>query len=478
MGSASIQFLLFALAVIVVFNLRRSVSWRQGILLLANLAFLNFFSRNAISFLPLFGFLLFGYVGLQVIQKEGRIPLWPFITATVALFVWLKKYTFLPSFTYLEFSYLTIGLSYIFFRVLHLMIEARDGNIPHRIGPVTYLNYTLNFTTLVSGPIQRYEDFAGSQLAPIPAPLTPGVIGRSIERIIVGLFKVDVLSVLLSTLHQEFLSASTGVGSFHEHVAAAALTAASYALYLYCNFSGYIDVMIGVARLLRLELPENFDRPFAADNFINFWSRWHITLSTWLKTYVYNPLLVASMRRWPSARVEPFLGVMAFFFTFFLIGLWHGQTSVFIFFGVLQGLGVSVVKLYQILMSRTFGRKEYKKLAAGPVYVAVSRGLTFTWFAFTLVWFWSNWSQIGRVAYNVGLPAMSVAWAVVFVGATVILALWEAMRKWAVSLKWDSTPVFASRYLRAAWGTALAVIIVAVLSLLNAPAPDIVYKAF
>src|SRR5439155_866231 len=78
-------------------------------------------------------------------------------------------------------------------------------------------------------------------------------------------------------------SGRTGV----EQVWPAMVAAATYPLYLYCNFSGYIDIVIGIARLLGISLPENFNRPFASDNFVTFWSRWHITLSTWLKTYVY-----------------------------------------------------------------------------------------------------------------------------------------------------------------------------------------------
>ena len=76
-----------------------------------------------------------------------------------------------------------------------------------------------------------------------------------------------------------------------------------YPLFLYANFSGYIDIVIALARLMRVRLPENFDRPFSASSFLDFWNRWHITLSKWLKTYVYNPLLVALMRRISSLTI-------------------------------------------------------------------------------------------------------------------------------------------------------------------------------
>jgi D-alanyl-lipoteichoic acid acyltransferase DltB (MBOAT superfamily) len=98
---------------------------------------------------------------------------------------------------------------------------------------------------------------------------------------------------------------------FDERVLSTILVAASYPLYLYSNFSGYIDVVIGIARFLRMRLPENFNRPFSSDNFLNFWSRWHITLSEWLKTYVHNPLLLNLMRRYPAPGLQAFWGVLA-----------------------------------------------------------------------------------------------------------------------------------------------------------------------
>jgi len=209
------------------------------------------------------------------------------------------------------------------------------------------LNYTLNFTTVLSGPIQTYQDFSKYQLAPIPLRLDPYDIGRAVERIVIGFFKVNVLSLALSLMQGQALEALQSAGSLETRTVQGFLIIGLYPLYLYCNFSGYIDIVIGIARLLRIELPENFNRPFSADNFMNFWSRWHITLSEWLKTYVYNPLLIAGMRRFQSAAIAPFLGIFAIFVTFFLVGLWHGQTAEFLFFGVLQPGGVAGVMLYQ-----------------------------------------------------------------------------------------------------------------------------------
>jgi D-alanyl-lipoteichoic acid acyltransferase DltB (MBOAT superfamily) len=251
-----------------------------------------------------------------------------------------------------------------------------------------------------------------------------------------------------------------------------------YPLFLYSNFSGYIDIVIALARLMRVRLPENFDRPFSASSFIDFWNRWHITLSTWLKTYVYNPLLIALMRRISSLALEPFLGVICFFATFFLVGVWHGRTSEFMIFGVLQGAGVAANKLWQLGMARAIGRKSYKALAKNPVYLAFGRGLTFSWFAFTLFWFWGDWKRIDHVFASLTIAQWLVVWLAIGLCATAVLALWEVLRAALLSLKTADGPVLTSRYARVVYASALGLAAFVMTVLLNQPAPDIVYKAF
>jgi D-alanyl-lipoteichoic acid acyltransferase DltB (MBOAT superfamily) len=207
------------------------------------------------------------------------------------------------------------------------------------------------------------------------------------------------MGFVFQTLQSHYLNglAAASVSPLAPRVGSGILLGLAYPLYLYFNFSGYTDIVIGVARFLRLTLPGNFDRPFSSTNFLDFWGRWHITLSYWLKTYVYSPLLKTLMQRFPNPRWAAYFGVFSYFVTFFLVGVWHGRTSVFMFFGLLQGFGVSGNKLYQILMTEWLGKKRYKQLCAGIMYRALSRGLTFTFFAFSLVWFWSNWRQMGQI---------------------------------------------------------------------------------
>lgn len=481
MDSASLQFVLFGLITAALSNLSRSRVWRSVVLALATLVFLAILAKSALALIPLTAFLLFGFGALAMLEHRwSRGVAWS-IPAVIFVYVWLKQYTFLPERFFLHFPYFTLGLSYIFFRVLHLLIEAGEGAAreeQRRIGFVPYLLYTLNFTTFVSGPIQRYDEFARDQFAVRPLPLGSTVIGLQLERIIRGFFKVNVLAMLLHRLHGNGLEQLTQPVSTEHKLFAVIELMVAYPLFLYANFSGYIDIVIALARLMRIKLPENFDRPFSASSFLDFWNRWHITLSKWLKTYVYNPLLMVMMRRISSPSMEPFLGVICFFVTFFLIGVWHGRTSEYIVFGILQGGGVAINRLWQACLTRILRRKAYKDLGKNAFYIAFGRGLTFSWFAFTMFWFWANWKQLNIIFSAIAATSWVAVCLAMWIGSAAVLAMWEILRAELLKLRTAEGPMLTSRYALVVYATTMAMIALVVTVILNQPAPGIVYKAF
>lgn len=477
MNVPSPAFLAFSAVAALLYNASGALWWRRMTLLIANVLFLASFSRDPGSFMPFAGFLLLGYVAQRTTRNGGHRRLFPvLLIVTVAAFFWLKRYSFIPSAAFLPFPYVLIGLSYVFFRVVHLIVDSAAGDVAEPVDPLSYLNYTLNFTSLVSGPIQRYQDYHAMEIEPLPRTLP--VAGRALERIIIGYFKVAILSLLLSEAQHHAIDALKDAQTFPDSVWLGVQVVALYPLYLYCNFSGYVDVVIGVARFFGIALPENFDRPFSAGNFLDFWSRWHITLSQWLKTYVFTPLMLLMMKRVTAPSMAPFLAVIAFFVTFFLVGIWHGQTSVFVMFGFLQGLGVSGNKLYQVLMAIWLGKKRYRELGKNELYHSVARGLTFAWFAFTLIFFWSDWSEIDALGTALGWSGSIAALAAIWLLAIAVLTPWEALRGRVLALGGAGHSWVMSHYVRTAEATALVAVTVAILLLLNAPAPDIVYKAF
>ena len=480
MDVPSLPFLGFALVGAALFNAFGARWWQTGVFFALNALFFATYVRSPLAVAPYAAFLLTGYAGVAALSRRPSRALFvAFLAGLLVEFFVFKRYAFVPTAAQLPFAYATIGLSYVFFRVLHLVIDAQSQTLAEAPGPVTYLNYTMNFTSLVAGPIQLYPEYRQTTGAERP-PLDLFAIARAAERIIVGLFKVVVVAGLLHQAQLAAVGQLAGAGELGDRALLTAAAGGLYPLFLYANFSGYTDFVIGVARLFRLVLPENFDRPFTSESFIEFWSRWHITLSRWLRTYVYTPLLMTLMRRVPSPAAEPYLNVLAYFATFFLVGAWHGQTAMFLFFGVLQGGGVAGNKLFQILMAKALGRKGYRELARQPIYRALARGLTFTWFAFTLLWFWCDADQLASLFGHAGAAGMAAAWALVLIAATLALAALAAARD---ALERRRPPASAeapppSRYWRTAQATAMALVFAVWTALLNGPAPDIVYRKF
>jgi alginate O-acetyltransferase complex protein AlgI len=473
LGTASIQFIAFGLAAVVLVNLARAAAWRSAMLLACSIVFLVLIGGDFKSFLPLAGFLTLGYLGLWLIRAKAPAALVTAVILIIAVYTWLKKYPVVPQSDFLPFAYLTAGLSYIFFRVLHLLIESGQNEDQPRISLGAYLLYTLNFTTFESGPIQRFDEF-GRQIL----PLDTGVIARQLERIAIGFFKVNIVAMLLLAVLENAFEDLAHTGAASVKLFAAARLFVVYPFFLYANFSGYIDIVIALARLMRLELPENFNRPFAAASFLDFWNRWHITLSMWLKTYVYNSLLTAAMRRIDNPRVYPYLGVLCFFVTFFLVGIWHGRTSEFAVFGLLQGGGVATNKLWQVVLAERLGNKRYRALAKQPLYIALGRGLTFSWFAFTLLWFWAGWHEIDITFGALSAAGWLAVWITIWLIATMALASWEWARGKLLAVNLAGEPVLAHRYLHVAYVSTLVLVSLVITVLLNQAAPDIVYKAF
>ncbi len=471
----SYAFLAFAAVAALAINVSAAPAWRRAALLAVNLAFIASFTHDPLQLAPFAGLLAAGYGCIKLLEVyRSRIAVVAIIVGLLGLYFWLKRSACVPPALFLPFSYFTLGLSYVFFRVLQLVIDAYQGALPEAIGPVSYINFTLNFTALVAGPIQFYRDYIRTE-RDHPAALDRAGVVYAAERTVTGFCKVTVVAPILAGLNAWSLSGYQAAATTEQRVLLATLVLTVFPVYLYANFSGYTDLVVGVARFLRLELPENFAKPFMSAGFLEFWGRWHMSLSTWLKTYVYSALLMALMRRYSSRSAQAYLGVASYFVTFFLVGLWHGQTSEFFFFGFLNGAGVSLNKLYQLTLTQRLGRAGYRSLCNGKLYSSLSRGVTFVYFAFALLWFWSTWPDIGRVAGTLGFGGIVAAFVAATVVASSILAALKVLGD-AISTRMPEPQTMA--YVRIAWPTALAVLTVWANAVFHLPAPYVVYGRF
>src|SRR5277367_75100 len=134
-----------------------------------------------------------------------------------------------------------------------------------------------------------------------------------------------------------------------------------------------------------------------------------MTLSEWFKTYLFNPLMKFMATRVTAPGFLPYLGVIAFFVTFFVMGVWHGSTGVFVIYGLVMGAGASLNKLWQVFMSKRLGKKRYKSVGESFAYASFARGLLFAFFAFAVTGLWVNMHQLSLLAHRLGIAGLTLA---------------------------------------------------------------------
>jgi D-alanyl-lipoteichoic acid acyltransferase DltB (MBOAT superfamily) len=211
-------------------------------------------------------------------------------------------------------------------------------------------------------------------------------------RIVVGFTKY----IFLGSLVAQFTYAGL-LRDGHPHELIDLLIAIpAYAIYLYCNFSGYCDMAIGVSGLLGIEVAENFDRPFLTRNLQEFWTRWHMTLSTWFRDLLFTPLSKWMMRRFGPKSANHVIAV-SIMITFLVVGIWHGEGTNFLVFGALQGLGIVTVHYYTSWLKRRLGRDGFAAYRKSWLVKAIATCATFAYFSFSLFFFANNWKQMRAI---------------------------------------------------------------------------------
>jgi alginate O-acetyltransferase complex protein AlgI len=222
---------------------------------------------------------------------------------------------------------LPIGISFFTFQALSYVVDIYRGDFrPVSLGKfAVYLSF---FPHLVAGPIVRAREFI-PQLARPRDPRRVDV-GLAAFLIVGGLFKkVVIANFLADAIVDDVFGAPNQYSSFEVLVAVYA-----YAVQIYCDFSGYTDIAIGLALLLGFRFPQNFDAPYSAESLQDFWRRWHMTLSRWLRDYVYIPL--------GGSRGSRLLTYRNLMLTMLLGGLWHGAAWTFVVWGGIHGVGLAV----------------------------------------------------------------------------------------------------------------------------------------
>jgi len=403
---SSAPFYVFLAAVCLLYWLAsRRRSLQLAILALANLFFLAHFSLIYLG-LPVAALIDF-FVGIGLGRATGRIARRALvglsITVNVGLLATLKL---LPVLTGSRWQWLLpLSLSFYCFQSLTYTIDLYLGEIeagPVR-NPLTYLAGALFFPSMTAGPIPRM----GNLLGQLSAPFEPDAESGAQALLLIGIGLVKKLLIadyLANNLVARVFDAPALYSSSEILIAIY-----GYALQLFFDFSGYTDIARGAALLLGIELPENFRRPYLAVNIAEFWRRWHITFSEWLRDYLFD--------FFPKRRKFPVLSYSyAFLLTMMLGGLWHAISWCFLIWGALHGLALSVV----------FAWKRRRAVPSPRLWPRLLGGLiTFHYVCFTWIFFRAgtlpNALAILRGLGSLTWPAVNITPA--FVGVMIFAAI-------------------------------------------------------
>ena len=250
-----------------------------------------------------------------------------------------------------------LGISYMTFKVLQIIFETYDGIIKEPIGLIDYLQFLLFFPTISSGPIDRSRRFMEDIHQTIPREEYVELLGTGLFRLLLGL----VYKVVLSGLLYLAMNHIPNRGLLFTTISYMYL----YTFYLFFDFAGYSLMAVGVSNIMGIQTPMNFNKPFLSIDIKDFWNRWHISLSTWLRDFIFSRIVMKSMRhKWFKTRLTT--AMVAYMLNMIFMGFWHGLSWSYIIYGVYHGVLMAGFEWYQKKS------KFYKKYKQKTAYKVVS----------------------------------------------------------------------------------------------------------
>ncbi len=334
---------------------------------------------------------LIGLIAIFMRQWSGRLSL--LLVLFIALFailkteplaIWLSQN--LRGFTNQDRSLAAaidlnwLGFSYVAFRLIHTIRDRQSGLLP-TLSLHEYVTYVIFFPSFIAGPIDRAERFIDDFRKLSDEVKFSDRYIHGFTRIMIGITKkfiiADTLAQGIALNPINALQVDNALGAW--------LLLYAYALRLFFDFSGYSDIAIGIGILLGINLPENFSQPYTRTSITKFWQSWHITLSNWVRFYVFSPLTRYLLKRKPKPSAI-LIVLITQLTTMIVIGIWHGVTVNFLVWGIWHGLGLFIHKQWS---DRT--RKFYRELKQkSRTYQMIADGLAWivTFHFVVLGWVW------------------------------------------------------------------------------------------
>ncbi len=232
---------------------------------------------------------------------------------------------------------LPLGISFFVFKHIGYLLDVQQKRYPASSQLLYFLTYSAYFPQISSGPLSRYKDTA--EQFEKPEPLTDKNAYEGLVYLSLGLAKKLLLADTLAGLVSDYSSLNQ-ISRLQGFFPSWYLVLA-YSMQLYFDFSGYVDIVLGISKLFGIQLPQNFNNPYLASNPSEFWERWHISLSMWFRTYLFFPISRSLLSRFGNARRQ-WAQYAANLITMSLVGLWHGASWMFILWGAYHGALLSI----------------------------------------------------------------------------------------------------------------------------------------
>ena len=291
------------------------------------------YGKSRAMIVYLLAFIVYQYFLVFLAQRIEAKRLKPLVFLSILPLV-INKVFALTSLHLLAF----IGISYMSFKTIQIMLEISDGLIKEKISIKDYLQFLLFFPTVSAGPIDRSRRFLKEINEVMPRKDYLELAGDGVYRIVLGL----LYKVVLSTYVYQMLLALSNTGTVIYSIKYMYL----YTLYLFFDFAGYSLMAVGSSNILGIQTPMNFNKPFLSVDIKDFWTRWHITLSTWLRDFVFSRVLMQVIRKkWFKNRLHN--ATYAYMVNMLVMGFWHGLSVSYIVYGFYHGVLMAGFEVYQ-----------------------------------------------------------------------------------------------------------------------------------
>ena len=291
------------------------------------------YGKSRAMMVYLLAFVVYQYFLVFLAQRIEVKRLKPLVFLSILPLV-INKVFALTSLHLLAF----IGISYMSFKTIQIMLEISDGLIKEKISVKDYLQFLLFFPTVSAGPIDRSRRFLKEINEVMPRKEYLELAGDGVYRIVLGL----LYKVVLSTYVYQMLLALNNTGTVVYSIKYMYL----YTLYLFFDFAGYSLMAVGSSNILGIQTPMNFNKPFLSVDIKDFWTRWHITLSTWLRDFVFSRVLMQVIRKkWFKNRLHN--ATYAYMVNMLVMGFWHGLSVSYIVYGFYHGVLMAGFEVYQ-----------------------------------------------------------------------------------------------------------------------------------